>query len=325
MFDWLPPDMVPALLVFAAFALGTLALILSGEVLRTWWRRRRVRERLEPLLDEVAGATSPILMAERSLSGVEKLAARFAPMRDLRVTLERAGLGWAPASFLLGSVGLALAVGLAFLVVSGSLLLSLILGLGSGIAPWMYVRRKATQKVRKFEEQFPEAIDLMGRAIRAGHPLSAGIRMVGDEGPPAVSTEFRKIFEEQRFGLPLEDALMGLADRVDLVDVRIFVTAVLVQREVGGNLAEILDKISETIRARFSIRRQLRVYTAQGRISGYILALLPIVIGSVLFVINREYMMILFEEPVGRLAVGVALSAQVVGYLWIRRIVDIDI
>lgn len=325
MFDWLPPDMVPALLVFATFALGTLALVLSGEVLRTWWRRRKVRARLGPLLDEVSGASSPILRAERSLSGLEAMAARFAPMRDLRLALEGAGLGWAPASFLLGSAGLALAVGLAFLILSGSLLLSLLAAVGSGLGPWLYVRRKATRRLRKFEEQFPEAIDLMGRAIRAGHPLSAGIRMVGDEGPPAVAAEFRKVFEEQRFGLPLEDALMGLADRVDLVDVRIFVTAVLVQREVGGNLAEILDKISETIRARFSIRRQLRVYTAQGRISGYILALLPIAIGAILFAINPEYMTILFEEPVGRLAVGVAVAAQLVGYLWIRRIVDIEI
>ena len=127
----------------------------------------------------------------------------------------------------------------------------------------------------QFEEMLPEAIDLLGRAIRAGHPLSAGLKMVADETTEPIASEFRRTFEEQRFGLPFEDALLAMADRVSLIDVRILTTAILIQREVGGNLAEVLDNLANVIRVRFTIRRQLRVYTAQGRFSGYVLAAAP--------------------------------------------------
>ena len=149
--------------------------------------------------------------------------------------------------------------------------------------------------------------------------------MVAEEGPQPVAEEFQKLFEEQRFGLPFYEAMMGLIDRVELVDVRIFVTAVLVQREVGGNLAEVLDNISHTIRERFSIRRQLRVYTAQGRMSGYVLAAMPIVVGFGLYAMDREYMRVLFENQIGRMFLIFAFIMQVIGYFWIRKIVDIDI
>src|SRR5437879_5384074 len=176
-----------------------------------------------------------------------------------------------------------------------------------------------------FEEQLPEAIDLLGRAIRAGHPLSAGLKMAADEATEPVAGAFRRVFEEQRFGIPFEDVLMGLADRIDLVDVRILVTAILIQRDVGGNLAEVLDKISHTTRARFTIRRQVRVHTAQGRFSGYVLAVLPIAVGSAIFAINREYMLILFQDPLGHWLLWSGVMLQILGYLWIRRIVNIEI
>jgi tight adherence protein B len=140
-----------------------------------------------------------------------------------------------------------------------------------------------------------------------------------------VRTEFRTVFEEQKFGLPLEESLLGLADRIDLVDIRIFVTAILVQRDVGGNLAEILDKISYTIRERFMIQRQIRVYTAQGRMTGYLLAVLPIIMGVLIYMLNAEYMSILFTEPVGRFLIAGALVLQVIGFIVIRRIVDIEV
>jgi tight adherence protein B len=176
-----------------------------------------------------------------------------------------------------------------------------------------------------FEEQLPEAIDLIGRAIRAGHPLSAGLKMVSDESRDPVKSEFRQLFEEQRFGLPFEDSMYGMADRVPIVDVRILITAILIQREVGGNLAEVLDNLSSVIRERFKIRRQLRVITAQGRLSGYILAALPIAVGLAIFLINRPYVMILFQHPVGKLLAVSAVFLQILGYLWIRKIVDIEI
>jgi tight adherence protein B len=171
----------------------------------------------------------------------------------------------------------------------------------------------------------PEALELLTRAIRAGHPLTAGLQMVSDEGPERAAQEFRKTFEEHRFGLPLDDALLGMVDRVGLVDVRIFVTAVLIQRESGGNLAEILDKLASTIRDRFTIRRQLRVYTAQGRMSGYTLAALPVVVGTLIYLIEPTYVGTLFTTTMGHVLLAVGFTMQVIGYFWIRNIVNIEI
>ncbi|MBA3495643.1 MAG: type II secretion system F family protein, partial [Gemmatimonadales bacterium] len=170
-----------------------------------------------------------------------------------------------------------------------------------------------------------EAIDLLGRAIRAGHPLSSGFQMVADETQEPISTEFRRTFEEQRFGLPFDDAITAMADRITLVDVRILTTAILIQRTVGGNLAEVLDNLASVIRARFTIRRQLRTFTAQGRISGYVLAVLPIAVGAIIYMLNPEYIGLLFASGIGRFMLVTAGVMQIIGYLWIRKIVNIEI
>jgi tight adherence protein B len=191
--------------------------------------------------------------------------------------------------------------------------------------PYMLVSRRRKKRFSQFEEEFPEAIDLLTRAIRAGHPLSSGMQMVAEEGPPEVALEFRQTFEEQRFGLPFEEALMGLVDRTDLVDVKIFAIAVLIQREVGGNLAEILENLAETIRRRFYLRRQLRVYTAQGRMTGYALGALPIVVAFIIFLIQPEYITLLSTNLFGTFLVITAVTFQIIGVLWIRKIISIDI
>jgi tight adherence protein B len=149
--------------------------------------------------------------------------------------------------------------------------------------------------------------------------------MVADEAPEPVATEFRQTFEEQRFGLPFDDSLLALAERMASTDARILVTAITIHRQVGGNLAEILDNIAFMVRERFKLRRQLRVITAQGRLSGYVLAALPIVLGLALWVLNPEYMLPLLQEDTGRYLLAGAAVFQVVGYLWIRRILDIEL
>ena len=149
--------------------------------------------------------------------------------------------------------------------------------------------------------------------------------MAADDGAEPVAGELRRIFEEQRFGLPLEDSLLGMTDRINLVDVRILVTAILIQREVGGNLAEILDNLAAVVRARFTIRRQLRVFTAQGRMTGYLLAVLPLAVFALLYMINPVYMSILFTDPIGKIMVIVAVTMQLIGFLWIRKIIKIEI
>jgi tight adherence protein B len=243
----------------------------------------------------------------------------------LEFLLQQADLSWSLQTVLILSVGMAVALGVMILIVTQSVVVSAIGTVLGALLPSMYIRRKRTKRLNAFEEFLPESIDLVGRALRAGHPLSAGFKMAADDGPEPVAGEFRRIFEEQRFGLPLQDSLLGMADRVNLVDVRILVTAILIQREVGGNLAEILDNLSAVVRARFTIRRQVRVYTAQGRMTGYLLSALPLIIFAILYALNGKYMSILFTDPVGKILVGAAISMQLIGFIWIRKIIKIEI
>lgn len=319
-----------ALLVFSAAVFSTIALAFTLEALRDWLRRREVARRLEPVLNELdVGAASRSDDLIRQFQGEEsvltELAQSLPGMRRTEVLLREAQVDWRPETFLLIATGLAFGVGGAVLVVTGLMSIAFVgAGVGSSL-PYLYLRRKRTQRLRRFEEEFPESIDLLTRAIRAGHPLASGMRMVADEGPTVVAAEFRQTFEEQRFGLPFQDALLGMVDRVNLVDVRIFAIAVLIQREVGGNLAEILDNLAHTIRERFYIRRQLRVYTAQGRMSGYALAALPIVVGGITFLMQPEYVGLLFSTAIGQGMVVMAIVMQLAGVVWIRNIINIDI
>jgi tight adherence protein B len=238
--------------------------------------------------------------------------------------LREAGSTWSFQSFVVVSIGLGAALGLALAAFSRSIFGALV-GFPIGVMiPYFILRFKAGRRRGKLEEQLPDAIDLMGRAMRAGHPLSAGFKMVADEAPEPIATEFRQVFEEQRFGLPFDDSLLALGERVKVSDIRILITAILIHRQVGGNLAEVLDNIAALVRERFKLRRQLRVITAQGRLSGYVLALLPFVLGLAIFTLNRGYMMPIFEEEIGRFMLVGALVFQILGYLWIRKILDIE-
>src|SRR5262249_45042070 len=154
---------------------------------------------------------------------------------------------------------------------------------------------------KRFEEQFPEALDLLSRALRAGHAFQTAMGMVADELAAPVGPEFKKTFDQQNFGLPLKDALSELAERIDLLDCRFFVTAVLIQRDTGGNLAEILDNLAHVVRERFKILRQVRVHTAHGRFTGYVLLALPGVLAAALMFINPEHMGLLFKERMGQM------------------------
>ena len=226
--------------------------------------------------------------------------------------------------FVVVSIGLGVALGFALSVFSRSLF-GLLVGFPIGAAiPYLIARFQAGRRKSKLEEQLPDAIDLMGRAMRAGHPLSAGFKMVADEAPEPIASEFRQVFEEQRFGLPFDDSLLSLGERVRLSDIRILITAILIHRQVGGNLAEVLDNIAALVRERFKLRRQLRVITAQGRLSGYVLAMMPFALGIAIFTVNRPYMMPIFESEMGRFMLVGAFIFQIIGYLWIRKILDIE-
>ncbi len=313
-------------LVFLAVALGTIAMALFLEFFRERLRRRKMFSQLRRLAQEGPDEASEELLRRPGFEQklLDPLLAHLPHAADVALLMQQGGLKWTLQTYAVVTLGAMLSLGLSVLIVSRMWTAALVATLIGALLPYMVVKRKAAKRIRLFETQLPGAIDLIGRAIRAGHPLTAGLKMVADETTDPAAGEFRRVFEEQRFGMPFEDTLLGMADRIALVDVRILNTAILIQREVGGNLAEVLDNLAHTIRERFKLRRQLRVITAQGRISGYILAVLPIVLGVVIFLLNPSYMSTLFSVGIGRIMVAGAIILQILGYFWIRKIVDID-
>jgi tight adherence protein B len=179
--------------------------------------------------------------------------------------------------------------------------------------------------MKKFEEQFPEALDVLSRAIRAGHAFQTALGMAADEMPAPVGPELKKTFDQQNYGLPLKDALNDLATRINLLDVRFFVTAILIQRDTGGNLSEILDNLAHVVRERFKILRQVRVHTAHGRFTAYVLLSLPAFLAVALSFINPDHMGLLFRERMGQMMLLGAMCLQGVGFVWIRQVIKIEV
>jgi tight adherence protein B len=191
--------------------------------------------------------------------------------------------------------------------------------------PYAYASHMRTKRFAKFEEKFPEAIDTLARAVRAGHAFTTALEMIANEVSEPVAGEFRQLYEEQKFGLPVRDALLNLADRIPLVDIKFFVTAVMLQRETGGNLAEILDNLSYVIRERFKILRQVRVHTAQGRLTMVLLMALPPTIVLIMQLLNPGFIRPLFTDPIGHALIVGGITLQTLGYFFIRRIIRIQV
>lgn len=227
-------------------------------------------------------------------------------------------------NFLLFCALTAVIVGLLFFRFASPILgwVGLVLGF---FLPYMYASYRRTKRFEEFENLFPEAIDTLARAVRAGHAFTTAIEMIANEVAEPVAGEFRKLYEEQKFGLPVRDALMNLAERVPLVDVKFFVTAVMLQRETGGNLAEILDNLSYVIRERFKIQRQVRVFTAQGRLTMLLLMGMPPLIVVVMLLTNPTFIRPLFKDPIGHALVVVGITLQTIGYFVIRKIIRIQV
>ena len=197
--------------------------------------------------------------------------------------------------------------------------------LGAGIIPLMVASVQRQRRFSKFEELFPDALDLLARSVRAGHAFTSGFELIADEMPEPLAEEFRTTYDQQNLGLPLGDALQNLIERVPGEDVRLFVTALQIQRESGGNLAEILDNLSEVIRERFKLYRHIKVCTAEGRMSLYFLMGLPVVTGMFMYLTNPDYMTPLIEEPLGHQLLQVAVALQIVGYFVIRKITNMKV
>ncbi len=207
----------------------------------------------------------------------------------------------------------------------GKLPLALIIGGLIGFAPLVYVLSKRRQRFNKFEENLPEALDLMVNALRAGHSLNAAIGLVARESPEPIAGEFRTCFDEQNYGLELRTAMDNLVTRVPLQDLRIVATGILIQKESGGNLAEVLDKASVVIRERFRLRRQIRVHTAQGRLTGWVLTFLPVCLGIALYIVSPKTMSVLWTDPLGLKLIYAAVVMMFIGALVIRKIVNTEV
>jgi tight adherence protein B len=321
-----PEPWVLAAAAAISAALAVFVVFQAAAGFREWRLRSAVLGSLRSREDRGHDPQSqPIVRARPSGEGgpVERLAERIPPLWDLHHLLTQSGLAWTLDGFVARIGAASIIAGAFVLVVFKSAAIAAASFALAGLIPYLYVRWRKKRRIQLLEAQLPDAIDLIARAVRAGHPLSAGLGMAAEEAPEPLAAEFRVTFEEQKFGLPFEEALLGLGDRVEVVDIRILITAVLVQREVGGNLSEILETIAETMRARFNLKRQVRVYTAQGRMSGYTLAALPILVGLAIAVINPEYMRTLVHDPLGRGMLVGAGALQGIGFLWIRKIVDV--
>jgi tight adherence protein B len=261
---------------------------------------------------------SDVNTLDRMLGGVGRVTA---PMQR---TIAQAGLNITVSTVLLASL---CAAGLAYIVVTQLLHLPLV-GLAAAVVaafiPYSLVKMKRTRRMIKFEEQFPEAIDLLARALRAGHALTTGLSMVADEMAEPVGPEFRQLFDQQNFGMPLPQALKAFAERIPILDARFFVTAVLTQRDAGGNLSEVLDNLSSIIRDRFRVKRQVRVISAHGRITGWILSALPVSLALFFASTSPDTYRKFYTDPLGIKMIVFALTLQIAGVFIIRRIVQIE-
>lgn len=256
---------------------------------------------------------------------VNAILRRIKPAADIDTLLKQASCNWTVSQTLLGSLVLLVLFGGLGAAWFHSTSIGLVLGLTAANGPYVYLLIKRKARLHRFEAILPDAIDLMGRALRAGHAVTAAIEMVAKEIPDPVGAEFRRVFEEQNFGLPIREALVNFSKRVPLADLQFLVTAMLVQKETGGNLAEVLDKAGAVIRERARLLGQLRVYTAQGRMTGWILGLMPFIIFGLMNLLNRSYARIMLDEPAGRKAIWIGLGLMTIGVSMIRKIVDIRV
>jgi tight adherence protein B len=239
--------------------------------------------------------------------------------------IEQSGVRTTPGTLIFISLGLAALFGVLCFMLVRFVWLAPIAAVIGGVLPTMVLMRKRTMRLRKFEEMFPEALDLLSRAVKAGHAFQTAMHMAADELPEPVGPEFRKTFDQQNFGLPLRDALNGMTVRIPIIDVKFFVTAVLIQRETGGNLSEILDNLSHVVRERFKVLRQVRVHTAHGRFTGWVLLALPAFVGVALSYINPEHMELLYKDSMGQKLLGTGVVMQTIGYFWIQKIIKIEV
>ena len=317
----------------AAVFLGILALILVTVGVGMQYVERQRRKRVGGMLRDPqvpAGTHTPtvLLQSGADSNALDRTLNHFDFTRKWAAELQQAGLTWSVPQLLLTMFVAGLAgfvVGTRFNILIDPGLSTLVVTLAFAMAPRLFVRHKRNSRMAKFEEQFPEALDFMARALRAGHAFPVTLSMLAQESPEPLRGEFLKVYNEQNLGESLPVVLRHLGDRVPLVDVRFFVSAILMQRETGGNLGEILTKLSFVIRERFRLKGQVRAASAHGRITATILTVLPIVTMFLLTLIAPGYLPSMARDPDGKWLILAAVVAQAVGYFFMRKIINIKV
>lgn len=318
-------------------ALAVLVLVALATFLVAWLidlrnsRARIIKERLaaERKAPERTGEEELALLRDEQLSEIpalDTLLRRSSRVSDLQKMLAQADMSMRAGNFLGVSALAGIAAALVAYGVSKQRIevagIALLVGF---VVPYSYASVRRNKRFEKFEELFPEAIDTLARAVRAGHAFTTALEMITAEVAEPVAGEFRQLYEEQKYGMPVRDALLNLTERMPLVDVKFFVTAVMLQRETGGNLAEILDNLSYVIRERFKIQRQVRVYTAQGRLTMALLMGMPPIIVTAMLLLNPGFIRPLFADPIGHFLLVAGITLQTVGYFVIRKIIRIQV
>src|SRR3954471_803031 len=317
---------------FLVFIVG-LFIVLGGYLLATGAseaKRKRLRQRLnEALLHSAHTEDTEVVLARTELMSeipvLNRLLINLQATLHLKKMLDQADLHITPSRLLMFSGMAAILAALAVSMISFSLLFIILGGLAAAIAPFIHVWYTRRKRFDRFLENLPDALELMSRALSAGHGFAEALHMVSTEMPEPIATEFRKTYEEQNLGLSLKLALENLTQRMPLLDLRLCVTAVLIQRETGGNLAEILEKVAYTIRERFRILGDLKTLTTSSRLSAWLLCGLPIFVAFSVTLMNPDYMSVLWKDPRGHNLIYLALFLQVSGMLIVRKILRIKI
>lgn len=316
-----------ALLVFAAVLVATVGgyflLAPASNSSRELKRRLALLE-----LRGIERADIPDVLKEELLSDVpllQRALSRLKLAQRVDTRLRQAGMEMKVGAFVLLSLALFALGALIGLFLHWPLVLAILVGVLLATVPGTMVSVKRERRKKAFSSQFPDALEMFARSLRAGHSFTGAIQLVAQEMPHPLGSEFRQVFDEQNLGVPLREALTGMTQRVDSLDARFFVTAILIQRETGGNLAEIIDKIAHVIRERFRIQGQLKIFTAQARMTGIILSLLPAGLALAIGVLNPDYLKPLWFERAGKFLIALALCMQIAGALVIRKIVRIKI
>ncbi len=262
--------------------------------------------------------------AASSIPALNKWLDQLSHTEWLRRELQNAGVSNRPSEVILAASVMGLSSYLVGVAVFDNRPIALVFGILAALIPYAWVRRRKRKRLQRFEEQLPEAMDMLVNAMRAGYSFQAGMEFVGREFDAPLGAEFARFYEEQRLGVEVRAALFNLVGRVDSIDLKMFVTAVLIQRETGGNLGEVLANISAMLRERFRIQNELRTVTAHVRLSAQILGVMPIGVAALMFAANPEFVAPLYTEPLGRILLGVALIGQVIGFIVMHRMADIE-